>query len=134
MRQQQRRNTLPELLLRRELHRRGLRYRVEKAVIPGLRRRQDIVFSRQHVVIDIRGCYWHSCPLHGTSPKANAGWWAEKLARNVERDHDTERRLREAGWTIIVVWEHEKPADAADRIEDIVRPNGTTGAKAFPSA
>jgi DNA mismatch endonuclease (patch repair protein) len=120
MRRQMTRDTGPEILLRRELHRRGLRYRVDQAVVPGLRRRQDIVFRRRRIVVDVRGCYWHACPAHGTKPKANAAWWADKLTRNVDRDEDTMRRLDEAGWTVVVVWEHEDPVEAADRVEAVL--------------
>jgi DNA mismatch endonuclease (patch repair protein) len=116
MRHQARRDTTPEVLLRKELYRRGLRYRIDLAVLPGVRRRQDIVFTARKVAVDVRGCYWHACPIHGTKPKANAAWWAEKLTRNVERDKDTVRKLEQAGWTVIVVWEHEEATEAAGRI------------------
>lgn len=118
---QRRADTRPELLLRRELHRRGLRYRVNRQVLPGSRRRHDIVFTRARVVVEVRGCFWHACPEHGTSPKANAEWWATKLNKNVERDRDTERRLADAAWRVTVVWEHEDPLAAADRVESAVR-------------
>lgn len=62
------------------------------------------------------GCFWHSCPRHHTVPKANREWWVAKLAANVERDRDTDRRLRAAGWKVIRIWEHEDPTDAARRI------------------
>jgi DNA mismatch endonuclease (patch repair protein) len=115
MQRQPRRNTAPELALRRELHRRGLRYRLDVSVVDS-RRRHDIVFPKAMVVVEVRGCFWHGCPQHGTAPKANAEWWREKLAANRRRDEDTERRLRDADWTLVVVWEHEDPAEAAQRV------------------
>lgn len=121
MRRQLRRDTAPELILRRELHRRGLRYRVDLTVLSGSRRRHDIVFIGARVVVEVRGCYWHACPQHGTKPKANGAWWAEKLAHNVERDLDTERKLIAAGWRVVIVWEHDHPVEAADRVEGAVR-------------
>ena len=121
MRRQARRDTTPEMDLRRELHRRGLRYRLDRCVLPGTRRRHDIVFAKARVVVEVRGCFWHACPLHGTRPKSNAAWWADKLDRNAERDRDTERRLEDAGWTVVIVWEHESVRDAADRVEQAVR-------------
>lgn len=121
MRRQRRRDTGPELALRRELHRRGLRYRVDHCVLDGSRRRHDIVFTRSRVVVEVLGCYWHSCPDHATTPTANATWWSDKLAANVRRDADTASALAAAGWTLIVVWEHEDPAMAADSIEIAVR-------------
>lgn len=98
----------------------GLRYRLQRAVVEGVRRRQDIVFGPSRVIVDVRGCYWHGCPIHGTAPKANADWWAIKLAANIERDRDTERRAAEQGWETIVVWEHEDPAAAARRVAGAV--------------
>lgn len=117
---QRRRDTGPELALRRELHGRGLRYRVNVPIIDK-RRRHDIVFAGARVVVEVRGCYWHGCPTHGTRPKANSEWWAAKLGANEARDADTARRLREAGWSLIAVWEHEAPAVAAEKIERAVR-------------
>jgi DNA mismatch endonuclease (patch repair protein) len=64
----------------------------------------------------VDGCFWHSCPLHGTSPKANAQWWREKFDRNRQRDEDTDRVLHAAGWTVVRVWEHEDVDEAAARV------------------
>lgn len=121
MRSQARRDTKPELALRRELWRRGLRYRVDRPPIPGMRRRADLVFTRQRVAVFVDGCFWHRCPEHSTIPKANRAWWTEKLDRNVARDRDTDRRLRDTGWVVVRVWEHEPTAEAADRVERAVR-------------
>src|SRR3954452_12887256 len=93
-----RRDTAPELALRRELHARGLRYRVDRAPVLGVRSRADIVFGPAKVAVYVDGCFWHSCPLHATSPRANADFWAEKLARNRQRDRETDDLLRERGW------------------------------------
>jgi DNA mismatch endonuclease (patch repair protein) len=120
-RRQRTRDTVPEMALRRELHRRGLRYRVDTAPVKTVRRRADVVFTRRRVAVFVDGCFWHRCPEHGTTPRHNADWWAAKLNRTVARDHDTDERLAEAGWTVIRVWEHEPPSAAADRIERIVR-------------
>ena len=68
MRQQASRSTSPEVVLRRELHRRGLRYRIQQQLHPGVRRTADIVFGPSRVVVDVRGCYWHACPARGTRP------------------------------------------------------------------
>src|SRR4051794_37609063 len=79
MARQRRRDTETELSLRRVLHARGLRYRVALAV-PGMpRRRADITFTKQRVVVFVDGCFWHACPEHGTRPKRNHDWWANKL-------------------------------------------------------
>jgi DNA mismatch endonuclease, patch repair protein len=121
MQRQARRDTEPELLLRREAHRLGLRYRVDRAPLPGIRRRADLVFPRARIAVFVDGCFWHCCPVHRTMPKANAGWWAEKLAANVRRDRDTDARLGEAGWTVIRYWEHEDMAQAARALLGEVR-------------
>jgi DNA mismatch endonuclease, patch repair protein len=116
-----RRDTLPERAIRSELHCRGLRFRVDRAPVPGLRSRADIVFGPTRVAVYVDGCFWHSCPEHGTRPKANAEWWEQKLNRNQERDRETDRVLREQGWKVVRIWEHEDPAAAADRVEAAVR-------------
>jgi DNA mismatch endonuclease (patch repair protein) len=55
----------------------------------------------------IDGCFWHGCPLHATRPRTNAAFWAAKLDSNIERDANVNRQLRERGWTVIRVWQHE---------------------------
>ena len=120
MSRQRSHDTSPERALRSLLHRRGLRYRLHRRPIAGLRRQADLVFAGARVAVFVDGCFWHCCPEHATSPKANGAWWAAKLARNVERDRDTDRRLAEAGWTVVRVWEHEDPAAAADRVAALV--------------
>lgn len=113
-----RRDTAPELAVRRELHRRGRRYRVQ-LVLPELpRRRMDIVFTKARLVVLVDGCFWHGCPLHATTARANAGYWAAKLQANQARDRDTDSRLEAAGWTVLRIWEHEQAEAAVDRIED----------------
>jgi DNA mismatch endonuclease, patch repair protein len=121
MRAQRQRDTKPETALRSELHRRGLRFFVHRRPLSGLNRTVDVIFPRIRVCIDVRGCFWHACPEHGTQPKANSAWWAEKLARNRLRDAETEAALQAAGWNLVVVWEHEDPVAAAERVEHIVR-------------
>jgi DNA mismatch endonuclease (patch repair protein) len=115
---QRRRDTKPEVALRRELHRRGLRYFVDRAPVKGMRRRADLVFPRRKVAVYVDGCFWHSCPVHATKPRNNAQWWADKLAANVARDRDTDTRLIEEGWRVVRIWEHEDPVVAAQRVVD----------------
>lgn len=121
MSRQRRTNTSPEILLRRELHRRGLRFRVHLAV-PGLPRRSiDIAFTRVRVAVFVDGCFWHACPQHATWPVANESWWREKLKANADRDRATTRALEEAGWIVVRVWEHEPMAEAAEAVEAALR-------------
>lgn len=86
-----------------------------------MRRRADVVFTKEKVAVYVDGCFWHSCPEHATVPKSNRDWWVDKLAANVRRDRDTDERLRAAGWEVIRVWEHADPSEAADAIEQVVR-------------
>lgn len=116
-----RRDTKPEVELRRLLHARGLRFRVDRAVLSDRRRRPDIVFGPARVVVFVDGCFWHGCPEHATWPAANADYWREKIETNRLRDRDTDARLAEEGWTVVRVWEHDPPLAAADRIEQLVR-------------
>jgi DNA mismatch endonuclease (patch repair protein) len=116
-----RRDTKPEIELRRVLHARGLRFRVDRPVLPGVRRRADVVFGAARVAVFVDGCFWHGCPLHATWPKNNAEFWREKIETNRARDRDTDRRLEEAGWTVVRMWEHEDVGEAAERLERIVR-------------
>jgi len=116
MRSNKRRDTRPELLVRRLLHARGLRYRVDHRVVQESRSRADIAFTRQRIAVFVDGCFWHSCPEHLHLPKANADYWIPKLARNVERDAEVSTVLRDLGWTVLRFWEHEPARDVADRI------------------
>ena len=86
-----------------------------------IRRRADIAFVGPRVAVFIDGCFWHGCPEHGTWPKANKEFWSAKIKRNKERDADTNKRLEEAGWIVIRVWEHENTEEAADKINKIVK-------------
>lgn len=115
-----RRDTGPEIELRSHLHRLGLRFRVDRAVLANKRRRADIVFGPARVVVMVDGCFWHGCPEHGALPKRNAEFWREKLRRNKERDRETDAALIAAGWTVVRVWEHEDPAAAAAEIARVV--------------
>jgi len=128
MQLQRERDTAPEMALRRELHRRGLRYRVDVAAVPATRRRIDIAFTRCQVAIFIDGCFWHGCPEHGRRQHDINGWyWPAKIAGNKERDADTDRRLGEAGWVVRRFWEHDDPLSAADEITALVRAAQDTG-------
>lgn len=118
---QARRDTKPEMAVRRAAWRRGLRYRVDVSPLRGTRRRADMVFTRAKVAVFIDGCYWHRCPDHASAPKANAEWWEEKLSANVRRDRDTDVRLGQAGWLVVRIWEHEDAEEAAENIERVVR-------------
>ncbi|MFI7743745.1 very short patch repair endonuclease [Kocuria rhizosphaericola] len=121
MSRQARRDTAPELCLRRLLFARGLRYRVD-ASLPGMpRRRADVLFTRRRVAVFIDGCFWHSCPVHGTVPRSNRDWWVAKLDKNMARDRETDTYLSANGWTVLRFWEHEDMELAADVVEQVIR-------------
>ena len=131
-----RRDTSPEIELRRALHRRRLRYRVDVPALPDLRSRADVVFRPAKVAVYVDGCFWHGCPSHGALPKNNRDWWRAKLAATVERDRKADSVLASRGWISMRIWEHEDPELAADAIERVIntrrlelgaQPNSGTG-------
>lgn len=122
------RGSAAEARLCTALESRGLKYAVDAQPLPDLNRRADILFKEEEVAVFVDGCFWHGCPLHGTQAKANADFWREKIERNKARDADTNRRLAEAGWTVVRVWEHEDTIDAALYIQAILQgSSGSTG-------
>jgi DNA mismatch endonuclease (patch repair protein) len=119
MRRNRRRDTGPELALRRVLHQMGLRYRIDYAVrTPQRLVRPDVVFTRARLAVFVDGCFWHCCPVHGTAPRANTDYWAPKLARNVQRDRAVDEALVAAGWRVLRAWEHEDPHLVATRVRN----------------
>ena len=110
-------DTSPELSLRRNLHRRGMRYRLHDATLPG---RPDIVFRRPRIAVFVDGCFWHHCPWHCVLPKNNRMWWKKKLLGNRDRDRRKDEALAARGWLAIHVWEHENMATAAVSIATLV--------------
>jgi DNA mismatch endonuclease (patch repair protein) len=117
MRANRRRDTKPELLLRRRLHAWGLRYRVDlPLIVGGIRVRPDIVFTRQRLAVFLDGCFWHGCPAHGSQPRSNSAYWRAKIDRNRARDARASESLDAAGWRVIRAWEHEPVDEVAERI------------------
>ncbi len=114
MRANRRTNTKPELALRRALHSRGYRYRTDHRLdlAGGTRVRPDIAFTARKVAVFVDGCFWHSCPQHGSRPAVNVWYWDPKLRRNAERDQAANAALAAAGWAVVRIWEHE-PVEAA---------------------
>ena len=108
-----RRDTGPELAVRRLLHSAGERYRLQVKVPDHPRRTIDIAFPGARLAIFIDGCFWHGCPVHGEVPVSNREWWIEKIDKNRRRDTETTDVLRRAGWSVSRWWEHESPAVVA---------------------
>lgn len=96
-------DTKPEMMIRRGLHARGLRYRLHDRKLPG---RPDLVFPRHHAVVLVHGCFWHghSCVLFRL-PATRSEFWAEKIAKNRQRDNKVHASLRAAGWRVLTIWE-----------------------------
>ena len=111
------RDTKPELALRRALYARGLRYRVDCHDLPG---KPDIVFRGARVAVFVDGDFWHGRDLEARIAKLknghNAAYWVEKIRGNVERDRRHNSSLREAGWTVLRFWER----DISSAVDEIV--------------
>lgn len=116
MSRQRRRDTGCEMAVRKILHAEGMRYRVDFRPLTGERFRVDIGWKKYRLAVFIDGCFWHGCPDHGTLPKSNSEWWADKLTANAQRDERTDKVLRANGWTVLRFWEHEEPDLVASSI------------------
>ena len=114
------RDTSPELAVRRILHSRGLRYRVNYRPESELRRTGDIVFTKRKIAVFIDGCFWHGCPEHYQRPASNQEYWDAKVAANRERDASTTELLANRGWTVLRCWEHCSSADIATKIVTLI--------------
>ena len=131
-----RRDTKPEVLVRRMLREMGFPgYRCDWRKAPG---RPDVAFVGRKLAIEIRGCFWHRCPVCSLSvPKKNLDYWEAKFARNVERDEQNLAALEEAGWKVLVLWEHqlkkkELPATRRLLYEFVRREDDPDYDEAFP--
>jgi DNA mismatch endonuclease (patch repair protein) len=96
-------NTRPEMLVRRSLHKAGFRYRLHAADLPG---KPDLVFPKFKAVIFIQGCFWHQhqCAMFHW-PKSRTEWWRQKISANRAHDEAVQDKLREMGWRVLLVWE-----------------------------
>ncbi len=115
------RDTKPEILVRKALFRKGLRFRLQRRDLPG---RPDIFVLRYRVVVFVNGCFWHrhGCALT-TRPKSRSDFWDEKFNRNVARDVKTMRELSLQGFRVAVVWECSlkgSPERAMERLWDFI--------------
>ena len=115
-----RRDTPPELALRRALHQLGHRFWVDHALPFDRRKRADLLFPSARVAVFVDGCFWHGCPKHVTWPKSSAAWWRAKIEGNRVRDRRTNRALRRRGWAVVRVWEHQEVSVAAQRVATVL--------------
>lgn len=121
------RDARPELAVRRLLHTRGLRYRVDYPLDLGIRRRSDIAFTGLRIAVFIDGCFWHGCSIHYQEPQTNVSFWRTKIERNIERDIETNAALMDAGWDVLRYWEHEAPALVAEDVFEFVQKKKAAG-------
>jgi DNA mismatch endonuclease (patch repair protein) len=130
-RSNRRADTKPEVAFRSALHRRGLRFRKDHLIrTADLSVKPDVVFTKARLAVFFDGCFWHCCPEHGSKPKANDRYWTPKLERNVQRDTEVDAVLRQAGWRVLRIWEHEPPSTGAERVErELAQPNAARDAR-----
>ncbi len=95
-------NTKPELQIKADLKKRGFTYQPK-----GVYGRPDFVNKREGIAIFVDGCFWHGCKKHYVAPKQNSTFWKTKINRNIERDKLVTRRLKEEGWQVVRLWEHQ---------------------------
>lgn len=105
-------NSKPEEIVRKYLFSKGFRYRKNDKSLPGC---PDIVLPRYHTLIFVNGCFWHK---HNCGrfvwPASNTEYWTQKINRNLERDKENYKKLTEAGWKVLVVWECELKKDVRE--------------------
>jgi DNA mismatch endonuclease (patch repair protein) len=110
-------NTGAEMMLRRALHRRGLRYRLHDRSLPGS---PDIVFPRFKSVLFVHGCYWHSHGCYRSKiPKSSREFWTNKFETNRTRDERSRKLLVSQGWRVLTVWECALRGKLSSPVEDV---------------
>ena len=116
MKRVKQKNTAPELIVRKALHKRGLRYKIGDPKLPG---RPDLSFPRYRAALFVHGCFWHGHGCRaGRLPSTNTDFWVPKIEGNRERDHRKEAVLRELGWRVFTIWQCEIKADEDGRLLD----------------
>ena len=119
MRAVRRRDTAPEMAVRRLLYSAGYRYRLHAKKLPGA---PDIILQRYRVAVFVHGCFWHShnCP-RGRRPTSRSEFWNPKLDKNLERDRRSQAALRAAGWQVAVIWECRIPQGCRELLRSLNR-------------
>jgi len=111
-------DTKPEMLVRKFLHSRGLRYKLHDKSLPG---KPDIVLPKYKTIININGCFWHGhkgCKYF-IIPKTRTEWWTEKISRNASKDIENTNQLLAAGWKVITIWECELKTAKIERLQTL---------------
>lgn len=128
MRSVRRKDTKPEMVVRRMAHAIGARYRLHREDLPGS---PDIVFVSRRLCVFVHGCFWHrhqGCRLAST-PSSNVDFWCDKFRRNIERDERKAAELRALGWRVETIWECEtrKPEELAVNLQSLLFPERSVG-------
>ncbi|MBB6357199.1 very short patch repair endonuclease [Aminobacter aganoensis] len=123
-------NTAPEMIVRKIVHRMGYRFRLHRKNLPG---HPDLVFPSRRLALFVHGCFWHGhdCARGARSPKTNAQYWAQKIERNRKRDAATLEALSQEGWRSCVVWECElrEQEQLRTKLGDLLMSASTTKGK-----
>lgn len=112
-------DTGPELILRKALWRRGIRYRLRYKLVGN----PDITFVSGRLAVFVDGCFWHGCQKHSVWPKTNAEFWRSKIEKNMERDRTVSKKLGDLGWQVVRVWEHSITEDVdlvVDELKELI--------------
>lgn len=121
------RDTRPEIAVRSALHREGLRFRKNVRPVPQLRCTADVVFAAARVAVFVDGCFWHACTIHGSLPRTNREWWRSKLNATRERDRLNSEVLRNAGWHVVRVWEHDDIPSVVSTVRTALASHSSVG-------
>lgn len=115
-------NTKPEIRVRKKLFAAGFRYRLNVKNLPG---KPDLVFKKYKTAVFVHGCFWHGheqCRYFVT-PKTQTEFWTAKINGNIRRDLDNERKLLDAGWQVLTVWECELKKNRIDETIELLQKN-----------
>jgi len=113
-------NSRPEMIVRRALHKSGLRYRIHSKSVPG---HPDVSIKKFKIALFVNGCFWHGhegC-RYAYVPKSNRDFWIKKIDRNRARDENVHSELLREGWHIFIVWECELRKEHDATIPDVIR-------------
>jgi len=111
-------DTKPEILIRKALHRKGYRFRLHDRSLPGT---PDLTFRKFNAVIMVNGCFWHGhdCALF-RMPATNRKFWSDKIRNNQERDRRVRAELLDSGWRVLIVWECSLKGKHRTRFGDLI--------------
>lgn len=112
-------DTKPEMLVRKYLHARGLRYKLHDKNLPG---KPDLVFPKYKTVLFVNGCFWHGhkdCKYF-VMPKTRRRWWQKKIEETKKRDDEEKARLEHKGWRVLTVWECELKQKSEETLKELV--------------